>query len=409
MFKIHLKRKNMSKIKSPESPRKNSILNTDLYKLTMNWAIIKNFPDAKVRYEFIDRNHLAYPEGFATELRKIVDGFRVRNLSPIRRKELEKACPYLPSAYLDFLEGYKFDPSEVGIIQKGAQLSISIEGYWYRTVLWEVPLMAEICELYYKMTGQTPNNVDLFGAYAKASEKANLFYINNVQYVDFGTRRAYSFEHQANIIDILLSSSLHKNFIGSSNVELALYHGIKPIGTYAHEYVSGNGVLYGYAHANLHAMENWVKTYNGNLGIALTDTFTTDAFLADFDSKYANLFTGVRHDSDCPFKFTDKIIDHYKKLGIDPSTKTIVYSDGLNPETVLKLHYYRHNEIRRSYGIGTNLTNDIPGVLPLNIVIKLVELNGIPAVKLSDSSTKHVGDAETIKFIEWQLKSRKIV
>lgn len=392
--------------KSLELPRKESILNTDLYKLTMQWAVIKNFPDVKVKYEFIDRNKTEYPEGFGAELRKVVDNFRTRDLSKIRKQELTKACPYLPSAYIDFLEGYRFDPSEVGIIQSGGKLTITIEGFWYRTILWEVPLMAAICELYYNMTGQEDSMVDISSSLVKASEKANLFYMNNIQLADFGTRRAKSFEHQLRILNVFTSSNMHTNFIGTSNVELGLYFGTKIVGTYAHEYISANAVMFGYTQANMHAMENWVKTYNGNLGIALTDTFTTDAFLADFDSKYANLFTGVRHDSSDPYVFTDKIIAHYKKLGIDPTTKTIVYSDGLNPETVLKLQEYRKGEIRKSYGIGTDLTCSIPGIKPMNIVIKMIELNGIPAIKLSDSATKHIGDEDTIKFVKWQLSQR---
>jgi nicotinate phosphoribosyltransferase len=224
--------------------------------------------------------------------------------------------------------------------------------------------------------------------------------------VDFGTRRAKSKNVHMQIVDVLSNSLLYTNFIGSSNVELALYNNIKPIGTYAHEWVSGIASMFGYAHANRIAMEYWVQTYNGNLGIALTDTFTTDSFLEDFDSKYANLFTGVRHDSYDPFVFTDKMIDHYKKLGIAPETKTIVYSDGLNPEMVIKIQNYRKGEIKKSYGIGTNLTNDIKDVKPMNIVIKLLEINGMPVIKLSDSLTKHIGDEETIKFVKWQIEQR---
>jgi len=391
----------MKKIKSIEKPNYKSILWSDLYKFTMQWAIIKNFPDTKVKYEFFDRSDTQYPEGFGFELRKIVDSFRDIKLSPTRKKEFVKACPYLPAVYFDFLEGYKFDPSEVGIIQKGNNLSISIEGYWFKTVLWEVPLMAAICDLYYKMTGQTYETVDYDKSFVKAKEKANYFGVNGIQYVDFGTRRAYSPLHHENIVNIFLDSFMDEKFIGSSNVELALYNGIKPIGTFAHEFVSGIAALYGYTHANKHTMDFWTKTYNGNLGIALTDTFTTDSFLRDFDSKYANLFTGVRHDSGCPFEFTDKIIEHYKKLGIDPTTKTIVYSDGLNPKTVVEIDNYRKAEIRKSYGIGTNLTNDIPGVKPMNIVIKLVEVNGLPAIKVSDNPEKAIGDKETIKYINW--------
>lgn len=392
--------------KSPEPVNKNSILWADLYKFTMCWAIIKNFPEAKVRYEFIDRANTVYPDGFAVELRKIVNNYSQKRLSKQRKAEFAKACPFLPAAFFDFLEGYVYDPSEVGIIQTGGKLSIQIAGYWYRSVLWETTLMEDISELYFNMTGQSDKQVDIAGALRKTADKAALFHLNGAQVADFGTRRAKSKDMHIAMVDVMTSSLVYKSFIGSSNVELALNYGIKPIGTYAHEWVSGIGAMFGYAHANRIAMDIWSQTYNGNLGIALTDTFTTDAFLADFDSKYANLFTGVRHDSNDPFVFTDKIIDHYKKLGIDPTTKTIVYSDGLNPEMVVKLQDYRRGEIRKSYGIGTNLTNDIDGVKPLNIVIKLLEINGMASIKLSDSETKHIGDPETIKFVKWQNAQR---
>jgi len=392
--------------KSLEPVNKNSILWADLYKFTMCWAIIKFFPEAKVRYEFIDRNDTVYPDEFAVELRKIVNNYSQKRLSKQRKVEFAKACPFLPAAFFDFLEGYIYDPSEVGIIQTGGKLSIQIAGYWYRTVMWETTLMEDISELYFNMTGQSDDKVDIEGALRKTADKTSLFHLNSAQVADFGTRRAKSKDMHIAMIDVMTNSLMYKNFIGSSNVELALYNDIKVIGTYAHEWVSGIGAMFGYAHANRIAMEKWSETYNGNLGIALTDTFTTDAFLADFDSKYANLFTGVRHDSSDPFVFTDKIIDHYKKLGIDPTTKTIVYSDGLNPEMVVKLQDYRRGEIRKSYGIGTNLTNDIDGVKPLNIVVKLLEINGMASVKLSDSPTKHVGDPETIKFIKWQNSQR---
>jgi len=391
------------KTKSPESINKDSILWADLYKFTMMWAIIKNFPEAKVRYEFIDRSHTQYPDGFAVRLRKIVDEYRNKKMSKQRRLEFEARSPYLPAAFFDFLEGYRYDPSEVGIVQNGGDLSMQIAGYWYRTCPWETTLMKDICKLYYEMTGQSDENVDIAKSLEKAQDKAQYFYLNNIQVVDFGTRRAKSEDVHASVVDIFCGSSMYENFAGTSNVELGLYNGIKVIGTYAHEWVSGIAAMFGYAHANRIAMEYWIKTYNGNLGIALSDTFTTDAFLRDFDSKYANLFTGVRHDSGDPFVFTDKIIDHYKSLGIDPTTKTIVYSDALNPELVIKIDNYRRKEIRKSYGIGTNLTNDIIGVKPMNIVIKLFEINGMPAIKLSDSPTKHVGDEETIKFVEWQI------
>jgi nicotinate phosphoribosyltransferase len=384
----------------------NSLLYNDLYKFTMMWAVINKSPDSKVRYKFFDRNNTIYPKGFAKELRKVVDTFRNRTVTDEKLKIFEKKAPFLPKVFFDFLKGYRFDPSEVGIMQKdNGELDITIDGYHYRTILWEVPLMNAISKLYHQMTNNGDNNINLQNALLSTSKKVELFRLNNIKFVDFGTRRAYSPQHHANVVNILASSKLNKNsFIGTSNVELGIVNDLMISGTYAHEYVSSIGATQGYAHANKHTFDAWTETYQGSLGIALTDTFLTDMFLKDFDSKYANLFTGVRHDSGDPLEFTDKIIKHYETLGIDPTTKTIIYSDGLNPDEVLRIDDYRKGEIRKSYGIGTNLTCDIDDVKSLNIVIKLIEINNLPVIKISDNPGKSIGDIETIDFVKWQIK-----
>lgn len=229
--------------------------------------------------------------------------------------------------------------------------------------------------------------------------------MRNIKVVDFGTRRAYSPKNHENLV-ATFAGDFGDAFIGTSNVELACAYGVKAIGTYAHEFVSAHGALFGYAHPNKHAMESWVKVYNGDLGIALPDTFTTDAFFVDFDSKYAHLYTGVRHDSGEPTEFLDKVVAHYESLGIDPKTKSIVFSDGLNMDEVKRIDDYRHKDIRRTYEIGTWLTNDLPNIKPMNIVIKLTEVNGLPSIKISDNPAKAIGDKETIKFAKWQVKQQ---
>lgn len=382
----------------------NSLLWNDLYKFTMQYSILLSFPEVKVKYRFFDRKNIKFPKQFDLKLRKIVDNYPNKTISQEKLDLFKKSCPYLPNFYFDFLKSYKYDSSEVGIIlQDDGKLDIIIEGYWYKTILWEVPLMSDICELYYKETGQIINihdsaNVD------NISRKIESLYLNNVSFTDFGTRRAYSKENHKFVIETILKSFEGKHaLIGTSNVELAICNNIKCIGTYAHEYVSGNACLNGYIHANYHTMENWVKAYQGNLGIVLPDTFTTDLFLQDFNSKYARLFDGVRHDSGCPFEFTDKIINHYNLLNINPKDKSIVYSNSLNLESILEINEYRKNEIRKSYGWGTGLTCDLPGIDPMNIVIKLIEVNGMPAIKLSDDYGKHIGNDGTINYVQWQI------
>lgn len=372
----------------------------DLYKFTMMWAVMDHFPDAWVRYEFVNRDNRQFPPNFASNLRKRIHNQDGILLTQERINKIKSKAPYLPSMFLDFLKGYRFDMSELSIAQYDDKLQVLGEGYWYRTILWEVYLMSEISELYFLMT-KPKHELSESQLEEYNQKKATNLQLHDVKFVDFGTRRRYSWEHQHNVVRALKSYG-GKNFIGSSNLALAIDLDVKVIGTYAHEWVSGIASIMGYRHANKHAMELWTQTYGGNLGIALTDTFGIDAFLQDFNLKYAKLFDGVRHDSGDPFKFTDRIVEHYHKLGIDPiqSNKTIVFSDGLDPELAIKLNNYCSRKIHSSFGIGTNFTNDIPGVKPLNIVIKLFGLNGNPTIKLSDIPEKHTGDDETIEIVK---------
>jgi len=386
----------------------NSILDTDLYKLTMQMAVIKKFPYAKVRYAFINRGKTKFPEGFAEELRKQIKLMEKLKLSKDEKYWLKDKCYFLDPTYLDFLHGYQYDSSEVGIIQKGGELEISIEGYWYRTILWEVPLMALISELYFKMTKQEPWDA------AKREKnnlvKKNLFKMNGMHYADFATRRRYSFLVHDEVVGHFAGRlSLNtENFVGTSNVFLAYKHNIKPIGTHAHEWFMFHAAKYGYKIANHLAMENWAEVFRGDLGIALSDTFTTDVFLKSFDKKFAKLYDGVRQDSGDPFEFTDKVIAHYKKLGIDPKTKVIIFSDSLNPEKAKEIKDYCRGNIMCSFGIGTNFSNDV-GVTPLNMVIKIMEAkpegdDWIQCIKLSDSERKHTGDEKEIEIAKYVLK-----
>jgi nicotinate phosphoribosyltransferase len=192
--------------------------------------------------------------------------------------------------------------------------------------------------------------------------------------------------------------------IGTSNIKFAMDFNIKPIGTQAHEWYMAHGAIYGYKVATKMALDNWVDVYQGSLGIALTDTYTSDIFFDSFGPKHAKLFDGVRHDSGCPFKFADDTVDHYISLGIDPKSKTIVFSDALDVDKVIAIEHYNAGRIKTSYGIGTHLTNDFPGVKPLNIVIKLDEVDGNKCIKLSDDVGKHTGDEDEVKLCQKTLQ-----
>lgn len=376
-----------------------SILDNDLYKFTMHQAVHMLYPRAEAQYEFINRGLTPFPDGFAqnvkTEIKKMAD----LRLSVDQKTFLEKTCYFLTPVYLDYLESYIFDPNEVMINQDGDMLSLKIKGPWYRTILWEVPLMAIISETFFKMGGQ--KKLSEREIQAINLKKARMMGNNAVNFSDFGTRRRYSAKNQEQLIRDLLSV---ENFTlnGTSNVHFAHQFNIKPIGTLAHEWFMFHAALHGYQMANPCAQDAWVKVFHGDLGIALTDTYTTDVFLSTFDTFYAKLFDGVRQDSGDPFAFTDRMIKHYERLHIDPSTKTIVFSDGLDVDKAVQIHHYCNGKIRDAYGIGTSLTNDV-GVTPLNMVIKLSKCRASSdkpwrnTVKLSDDKGKHTGDPQELK------------
>jgi nicotinate phosphoribosyltransferase len=389
----------------------NSILDTDLYKISMMHAIVETFPDAEVEYTFTNRNNTPFPDGFDYELRKEIDSMRNLALTQDEKKFLQEKCGhYLNRPFLDLLSGYRYDPSEVGVVLKDGELSIKIRGFWYRTVLWEVPLMALISELFFKMTGQEPTN-------RAAREKNNIqkglaFQTNNLILSEFGTRRRYSYEIQDEVVSDLKSCYGSNKFLkGTSNVHLAMKHGLNPHGTHAHEWFMFMGAQYGFKMSNTMGLKHWSDVFHGELGIALSDTLTTDVFFKSFDTKYAKLFDGVRHDSSDPFEFTDKTVSHYKKLGIDPNLKQIVFSDSLNTNLCIEIHNYCKGKIKDSFGVGTHLTNDV-GVKPLNMVIKLTSAKilgeWVPTVKLSDNPGKHTGDKKTIELCKEILNIKEV-
>lgn len=375
----------------------------DLYKFTTMNAIQKKFPDTEVVYCFIDRGETEFPEGFAEALQTEVQAMRGLSLSDEAECFMRRKCYYFDSVFFDLLKGFRFNPSEVTIRQYGGHLEVEIRGLWYRTVLWEVPLMAMISELYFRMTGQQPQE-----AKDRAIAKARWFAEIGAEISEFGTRRRFSFDVQDLVVRMLKQYS-GEYMKGSSNVYLSMKYDLTPMGTHPHEWFMYHGAHYGYRAANALALANWVEVYEGNLGIALTDTYTTDNFFCSFDTLYAKLFDGLRWDSGDPFIFTEKALAHYRKKRIDPRTKTIVYSDALDMEGVGRIKSFVNGRLHDVYGIGTYLTNDV-GVKPLNMVVKLFECKPrgyqhfLPVVKLSDVAGKHSGDPKEIELCRELLR-----
>jgi nicotinate phosphoribosyltransferase len=380
-------------------PRLVSILDNDFYKFTMQQGVIKLFPGAKARYQFINRGKHSFPPGFADALRVAVDSLSELRLTTDEKDFLRITCPYLDPVYLDFLSGYCYNPNEVQIIQQGDQLQVNIEGLWYRTILWEVPIMALICELYYALTQS--QRVDDEAVTARTQQKINLYARLGVKVAEFGTRRRHSYPVHQLVVEALKPYA-PETFVGTSNVHLAMQYQTKPIGTHAHEWFMFHAAQYGYKMANGMGLANWVQVYRGDLGIALSDTYITPVFFRQFDKMYSKLFDGVRHDSGDPLLFADRVITHYERLGINPTTKTIIFSDALNYDKVAHIAEYCQGRIGMSFGIGTNLTNDV-GPDALNIVIKLTEAypqdaEWTPVVKLSDEQGKYTGSPQEIEL-----------
>ncbi len=379
-----------------------SFLDNDLYKFTMQQAVHSLYPRAEARYEFINRGKTPFPENFAEELLKKIDHMATLRIQPDELNYLQETCYFLTPVYLDFLTHFRFDPKNVAIEQNNGNIKLKICGPWYKTILWEVPLLSLISELYYSMTGvKTLSRKEAKSRNVKKSEELKNA---GVIFAEFGTRRRFSSRNQAQVLEDILSVE-DNTMIGTSNVYLSRKFGIKPIGTLAHEWFMFHAAEHGYKRANMAAIDAWSSVFRGHLGIALTDTYTTDLFLKSFDSVEARLFDGVRQDSGDPFVFIDKMIAHYQKLRINPMTKTIVFSDELDTTSAISIKEYCRDKINTSFGIGTNLTNDI-GVQPLNIVIKLSQCRShrdtvwIPMVKLSDAEGKHTGDADELELCQ---------
>lgn len=375
-----------------------SILDTDLYKLTMQKAVVQAYAGVAVTYEFVDRDPSArFDGGFHARLRREVDAMADLALGRDEQAWLEANCPYLGPAYIGYLKGYRFDPSEVETEVVDGRLRMAIRGPWERAILWEVPLLAIVSELAFEGS-PTPAEAEGFRAaqVARFREKADA--LAGVQFADFGTRRRRSRQVQGWCVGAMAG---RPGFVGTSNVMMAMRHGTRPIGTMAHEWIMGVAALEGLRHANRHALRAWAGVYGGRLGIALTDTYGTEAFWRDFNPFLARLYDGVRQDSGDPIAFGERAILAYQALGIDPMSRWLVFSDGLDVGRVLEIADRFRARARVSFGIGTNFTNDVPGSKALNIVIKMRTCDKIPVVKLSDVPSKAIGDPEALRVARW--------
>lgn len=380
-----------------------SILDSDSYKFSMAQAVLEHYPAVRVKYRFFNRNkNHKFDERFLGRL-----DFAIRNMAQLKLQDyeyefLKRKVPYFKPAFLEWLRNYRFDPSEVHASVKDGELSIEIEGLWCRTILWEVDLLALVSETFYS-TYHMDERIELEWIDEITSRKGAALTEAGCVFSEFGTRRRRSFQFQERVNRVLFSQFYGKGFVGTSNVYFSMLNDAAPKGTVAHEWTSAISALESLRHANYYSMQKWVETYNTELGTVLPDTFGLDPFFKNFNRRFAMLHDSIRHDSGCPFKFTDRVIDHYKSLSIDPNSKTIIYSNALDVSTTLDIQKYREGEIKKAYGIGTHFSNHPPYGChePLNIVIKLWEVEGIPVVKLSEDASKSIGDPDALRVARW--------
>lgn len=384
----------------------------DLYKFTMCCAVIDNFPRTQVKYRFNDRNNTVYPIGFAEALREQIAMLENLVISDAEIEFMKRRCPYIPAWFYSYLKGFRYDRRWVNVSQDAeGHLSVEFSGYWANTILLEVKVLAIISELYYIITGQD-GKLDYDAYYQKSWEKAERMISAGCVYSDMGTRRRASFMAQDTAIramkDCQESVKGSGKFRGTSNVYFAMKYDLTPIGTMAHELICAIAGMYGPQMANHLTMETWAKTFRGALGTFLYDTYGWQIFSLNFSEDYANMFKGLRVDSGDNYKELDLIIDKYRSLNIDPSTKQIVFSNSLDVDRAIEIQNYATGKCLPSFGIGTHFTNDFPGVKPLNIVIKLLEVKiteswpfYFQTCKLSEDQGKYTGDEATVRrFME---------
>ena len=368
-----------------------SLLDTDLYKFTMMQVVLHHFPGAQVEYRFRCRTEGA-------DLVPDLDAIRaeIGALCTLRFREEElaylRSFRFLKSDFVDFLGLFQFNAKYITIErgQKPGEIDIVIRGPWLHTILYEIPVLAIVSELYFRRTRPQPDLAE-----GRRRLKAKLDLVHTVEPVldfkisDFGTRRRFSRAWHEEVIETL-ARRVPQYFAGTSNVLLAKKNGVLPLGTMAHEYMQACQALGPRLRdSQVYAFDVWAKEYRGDLGIALSDTYGMDAFLRDFDMYFCKLFDGARHDSGDPFEWGEKLIAHYLKNRVDPHSKQLIFSDQLSFPLAIDIARRFHGRAKTSFGIGTNLTNDL-GYDALNIVIKMTECNGQPVAKISDAPGKTV-------------------
>jgi nicotinate phosphoribosyltransferase len=378
-----------------------SLLDTDLYKFTMMQVVLHHFPGAQVEYKFRCRTP-------GVDLRPHLEEMKAEfeNLCTLRFREDElvylRALRFMKSDFVDFLGLFQFNAKylQAGYGEGPGEIDITIRGPWLHTILYEIPVLAIVSEVYFRRTQPRPNLDE-----GRRRLQAKIELVRKVEpelefkISDFGTRRRFSGAWQEEVLQTL-KREVPEYFAGTSNVWFAKRNALTPLGTLGHEYMQACQALGPRLRdSQVFAFDKWAQEYRGDLGIAISDTYGVDAFLRDFDMYFCKLFDGARHDSGDPFDWGEKMIAHYRRNRVDPRTKTLIFSDQLSFPLAIEIARRFHGRARTSFGIGTNLTNDL-GYEPINIVLKMTECNGQPVAKVSDAPGKTISkDAGYLAYL----------
>jgi nicotinate phosphoribosyltransferase len=387
-----------------------SLLDTDLYKFTMMQVVLHHFPGAQVEYKFRCRTEGADLRPDLPEIRA-----QLEQLCTLRFRDDELAylrgLRFMKSDFVDFLALFHFNEKYVRIEpgEKRGEIDITIRGPWLHTILFEIPVLAIVSEAYFRRTQPRP---DLEEGRRRLRAKIDLLRTVEPELEfkisDYGTRRRFSLSWQEEVLQTL-KREVPQYFAGTSNVWFAMRNNLTPLGTMAHEYMQACQALGPRLRdSQTFAFDKWAQEYRGDLGIAIADTYGLQAFLRDFDMYFCKLFDGARHDSGDPFDWGEKLIAHYSRNRVDPRTKQLIFSDQLSFPLAIEIARRFHGRARTSFGIGTNLTNDL-GYEAINIVIKMTECNGQPVAKVSDAPGKTISkDAGYLAYLRQVFGLEKV-
>ncbi len=374
-----------------------SLLDTDLYKFTMMQAVLHQFPGAQVEYKFKCRSAGVQLAPYIDEIRD-----EIRQLCQLRFTDDElaymRSLRFIKSDFVDFLGLFKLNQKYITLTPlDNGEIDIRVRGPWLHTIMFEIPVLAIVSEVFYR---NTQPGLDFTEGRQRLNAKLDLLQqpaLADIRIADYGTRRRFSRDWQREVLTVLrdrMGVASDSRITGTSNVLFAKELGMRPMGTMAHEYLQACQALGPRLRdSQVFAFEKWAQEYRGDLGIVLSDVYGMNAFLRDFDMYFCKLFDGARHDSGDPFNWGERMIEHYRANRCDPLTKVIIFSDGLTIPRCIELFERFHGRIQVAFRVGTNLTNDV-GPEALQIVLKMIQCNGQPVAKISDTPGKTMVEDE---------------